>query len=248
MESSDEISKGGIKTQKKTEVVDLLDLIDSVHQPDRTHQAETKPNNPNSSNSPKTEAAKTVEALEVKDKIETRVVARSAFLARKPSQLSFAKGDVIKVLSDAGKWHSGVLVESRTGQSKLGSQGFYPPNYVKPYVDKTNKINKHKDSKQNENKQKLSKSKLNTVGAIMRAKGAYNARKPNQLSFAKGDLIRVVKATGKWDTGVLHKSDKYSLTNEKGFFPANFVGKYDQEESTVDRAQMALRSWAPNSL
>ena len=64
-------------------------------------------------------------------KVYKYVIARGARETEKKNQLSFGKGDIIKVIKDEGKWHVGVLVKSSTCEL-TGAKQFYPPNFVKP--------------------------------------------------------------------------------------------------------------------
>ena len=168
------------------------------------------------------------------------VVAVRSFAAPKPKQqLSFAKGDVIRVVRDTGKWHLGVIhraADSNSGSDSAGSATstsqaplFFPPNFVKPF----------KSSQSNTRPQPGSTRRASAVPATLdsqnnpkeseptyvKAKSAFIARKPHQLSFAKGDIIQLVDTgNGKWHKGKLVRSSQYPLTTEKAlFYPSNFV-------------------------
>lgn len=62
-----------------------------------------------------------------------------------------------------------------------------------------------------------------TDPGIVVAIGDYIAKNDKQLSFAKGDLIEVIKETNKWDLGILRKSSIYPIDGAKLVFPSNFV-------------------------
>ncbi len=56
----------------------------------------------------------------------------------------------------------------------------------------------------------------------------YQATKPNQLSFSKGDIIKVVLRTNRpWHSGILYKSDTHLVNGIVAFYPSNYV-KYAQ--------------------
>ena len=62
-------------------------------------------------------------------KPKTVVIGKSRWIATKPKQMSFGKGDVIEVVEDTGKWHVGILRESKD-YPITGEQQQYPPTYV----------------------------------------------------------------------------------------------------------------------
>ena len=60
------------------------------------------------------------------------VIARSGYIGTKSNQLSFAKGDLIEVVSTNGKWHVGILKKS-SSYGITGQRKYFPPNYVRPF-------------------------------------------------------------------------------------------------------------------
>jgi len=58
------------------------------------------------------------------------VLAKSAYAARKPTQMSFGKGDTIEVSDTTGRWWKGVLTASTT-QPITGTRLNFPSNFVK---------------------------------------------------------------------------------------------------------------------
>ena len=85
--------------------------------------------NPNS----KTIAQKNTASLSRGRAEAVYVRARAGYEAKKPSQLSFAKDDIIQVLdSKSGKWHRGKLVKSKQYPLTKSKALFYPSNFVKP--------------------------------------------------------------------------------------------------------------------
>jgi len=68
-------------------------------------------------------------------------------------------------------------------------------------------------------------SRDRAVAVYVRARAGYEAKKPGQLSFAKGDIIQVIDSkSNKWHRGMLVKSKQYPLTKSKAlFYPSNFV-------------------------
>ena len=85
--------------------------------------------NPNS----KTIAQKNTASLSRGRAEAVYVRARAGYEAKKPSQLSFAKDDIIQVIdSKSGKWHRGKLVKSKQYPLTKSKALFYPSNFVKP--------------------------------------------------------------------------------------------------------------------
>lgn len=90
------------------------------------------------------------------------------------------------------------------------------------------------DSPRMEEKEIIAQAPSSSEAASLTLVKTIKARvvdKPNQLSFDKGDTIRVVKATGKWDLGVLFLSDTYPISKKAMYFPANFVTALTAEET-----------------
>ena len=98
-------------------------LANSLKLVDIRREREPEPNTPRTpSTSASRDNAKTV-----------YVRTRTGFEARKPSQLSFAKGDIIQVIdSKSGKWHHGMLVKSKQYPVTSSKALFYPSNFVQP--------------------------------------------------------------------------------------------------------------------
>ena len=70
---------------------------------------------------------------------------------------------------------------------------------------------------------------------LVRTKKAWKCTRPEQqLSFGKGDVIRVVKAEGKWHLGVLIESNTYPLTNKTRYYPSNYVTPLSDEDRARD--------------
>ena len=65
------------------------------------------------------------------------------------------------------------------------------------------------------------------IKSLVIAISDFEAQKRNQLSFSKGDIIRVVKGENSWHCGILKKSSTYSVNGKVLFFPPNFVRPYD---------------------
>ena len=59
---------------------------------------------------------------------------------------------------------------------------------------------------------------------------SWTALKPEQqLSFDEGDIIRVIRNTGKWHLGLLYLSDTHVLGNKPKYFPSNYVTAVDPD-------------------
>jgi len=83
-------------------------------------------------------ATASVEDL-IQDKLRL-VVAKYSFEAKKDNQLSFKKGDVIRVTMDSGKWHLGVIHYSVDAPGVVikntnAIPQKYPPKYMMPFTD-----------------------------------------------------------------------------------------------------------------
>jgi len=145
------------------------------------------------------------------------VIAIASFDDKNPKNLSFAKGDVIQVLNMTGNWHLGFLHESST-YPITNVPLRYPSNYVKPVKEKSDP--KLKPTVTDPNKA----AKTESVQATVMAKSPYAATKAHRMSFAKGDIIKVVKNSGdKWHDGILIKSDLHALTGQVQRYPSTFV-------------------------
>ena len=174
------------------------------------------------------------------------VVALSAFDGKTTNQLSFAKGDIIQVVSTSGKWHKGILVKSSKFSITKKTKS-YPSNFCKSFNPKqaslatTQKTNSWVKPAANATNQSISSQDIDAikvkparkqaVGAVtttfdckrVKTKGPYIARKPNQMSFGKGDVIEVVNDAGKWHLGILRTSTTCEITGKEQFFPSNYV-------------------------
>ena len=84
------------------------------------------------------------------------VVAKAAFTAVKPSQMSFSRGDIIQELDSTAAWHRGVLKRSTTHPCN-GKVLHYPPNYVKK-LDATPVSNEEKKQNIKRNIKKTTKN------------------------------------------------------------------------------------------
>eukprot|EP00027_Filamoeba_sp_ATCC50430_P004754 CAMPEP_0168562632 /NCGR_PEP_ID=MMETSP0413-20121227/12234_1 /TAXON_ID=136452 /ORGANISM="Filamoeba nolandi, Strain NC-AS-23-1" /LENGTH=644 /DNA_ID=CAMNT_0008594087 /DNA_START=45 /DNA_END=1981 /DNA_ORIENTATION=+ len=146
----------------------------------------------------------------------SRVVALFAFTQRKDDQLSFAKGDIITVLKQRKSgWWKGEL---------NGRVGKFPSNYCKVLEERSRSASvasaETKYSAEPIPKEPPSlphhhfRPESNQL-KFVRALYTYTKKKPNQLSFAKGDIIKVVeeKKSGWW---------LGELNGQSGKFPSNF--------------------------
>jgi len=137
-------------------------------------------------------------------------IAKAGREAKKDSQLSFARGDVVELVGEAGKWRTGILRESQkyplTGQVLK-----FPPNFFR---------GKSTDPEPKDSKKPLAKDSKKSYCV---ARASREAKKPDQLSFSKGDVIEGVDASGKWHIGILHKSTTYPLNGEMLKYPPKYV-------------------------
>jgi hypothetical protein len=162
------------------------------------------------------------------------VIALSSFVAKKPTQLSFAKGDTIEVVSTTGKWHRGILRKS-SNYSITNEILSYPPNFCQP----SSVLNRNLETALNwmsdsvgEIKDRANKSvplKTSTLvqatdgPKVVKARSSFTARKPTQMSFEKGDLIEVISEKGTWHLGMLKQSETHEITGKQLLYPPNFV-------------------------
>ena len=159
------------------------------------------------------------------------VMAIRQYKARKPQQMSFAKGDVIRVVRTKGQWHEGVLYKSSTFPVDNKTTLFYPSNLVQPYDataanSDTNTGEQGNDNPTNEVSRDdtavVDDAKVVKVVKVV-ALRECKATKPIQMSFAKGDIIRVLDSKNTWHKGVLVQSSSYPINDKPLFFPPNFV-------------------------
>ena len=189
-------------------------------------------------------------------KQELRVRCIAAYRAKKPHHMSFNKGDVIRHVRMKDKhWHVGVLVDSELlVQDQTAPQDVelcYPVKYVEPVMEKgvaavtpgetetppaltpgtrtpgdiTPPLERLEDKPlllKDEKKSRVLKRK----NTIMIARASFKGKKDKHMSFEKGDLIEVIKETGKWDLGILKQSKTYPITGKKLYFPHNYVKAY----------------------
>jgi hypothetical protein len=175
------------------------------------------------------------------------VIALKSFVAKKPTQLSFGVGDVIRVIKAEGPWHAGILESSAT-QPITSRVLYYPPGFVKPYegatgIDMTSRA-------PSDSKAEASRTVVESTDLVISSKSidkavdlsavtykkkmvialkSYEAIKPNQLSFGVGDVIQVIKAEGKWHTGILVSSATQPITSRVLYYPPNLVRPHEEE-------------------
>ena len=131
------------------------------------------------------------------------VQAKYDFTGRAADELTFKKGDVI-LLTDSSDdaWWQGEY---------LGQQGMFPASYVS------------KKKRKADRKQK-SRAQVTVAGGVpeqVKARQDYTAEHPDELTFAKGDIIAVstdaVNASSDWWVGELDgKSGKFLKALVKG--------------------------------
>ena len=148
---------------------------------------------------------------------EVLVIAFKDFKAMKPIQMSFSKGDIITETDSKGSWHRGILKTS-TEHAITGNVLYYPPNFVKKYIPN------------------LAGSDSEQSGALVVARRDFTAQKAAQMSFAKGDVIRVVDTTGAWHKGVLHQSSTQPITGKTLYYAPKLVKPVDTDETASSGA------------
>ena len=177
------------------------------------------------------------------------VIALKSFVAKKPTQLSFGVGDVIKVIKAEGPWHAGILVSSAT-QPITSRVLYYPPGFVKPYegatgIDVTfpaNTISKPPTDLVISSKSigdAVDLSAVTSKKKMVIALKSFEAIKPNQLSFGVGDVIQVIKAEGKWHTGILVSSATQPITSRVLYYPPNLVRPHEEVAAIAPSNQTA---------
>ncbi|OQV19214.1 Intersectin-2 [Hypsibius exemplaris] len=124
--------------------------------------------------------------------------------------LAFRAGEVVRVTHKDGDWWTGVIA-NRTG--------IFPSNYVKEHNDSPQLPSPASLGKAmaQTNTEDLSKKKPEIAVAV----AAYTAGGPEQISFAKGDLILVKKKTetGWWEGELQAKGKQRQI----GWFPAAYI-------------------------
>ena len=69
---------------------------------------------------------------------------------------------------------------------------------------------------------------------LVETKKAWEASDPErQLSFGDGDIIQVVKSTGKWHLGKLFLSDIHPITDKVMYYPSNYVREVGPEDAIM---------------
>ena len=143
------------------------------------------------------------------------LIARASYEARKPTQMSFSKGDVIKKVQDKNDhWSYGKLLQSQTYPVPSKSLS-YPNSYFKPYPGKTSPRKPRLDQKTAPSGAKV----------MVQAKAKFEAKKSNRMSFGKGDQIEILDptSTSNWKRGILRVSATCEITGEVKLVPANYV-------------------------
>jgi len=66
---------------------------------------------------------------------------------------------------------------------------------------------------------------------MVRARAKFKGTKDNQMSFEKGDLIEVLRDSGKWYVGILRRSKEHDITGKKMYVPSNYVENIAKQNS-----------------
>ena len=157
------------------------------------------------------------------------VIAKYAFNANNPVQLSFCQGDVIQEVNATGNWHRGILlICCGSGRHAItGKVLSYPSNFVTlPGSARTHTHPIEPDQPPREGSSTNVEASSLSSGNVVMTRVAYQAKKPNQMSFGKGDLIEVRSTKGNWHKGVLIKSESHILTGQIKLYPKTFVRRH----------------------
>ena len=136
----------------------------------------------------------------VSDDASPIVVAVRAYQADRASQMSFEKGDTIKVVDDSSRWHKGVLLTTSGSHPCDGTVLLFPPTYVRVPADRRTSISttgtRDQKLRQSSPVKRRSVSVKRSSGSLgkgsrVQAKSNFKAAKDSQMSFHKGDIIEV---------------------------------------------------------
>ena len=206
---------------------------------------------------PISEETKAQKREKVEEEQPVQVRCRATFESKKPTQMSFNKGDVIRhVRIKNENWHIGVLMTSEllepTGPVPQDVELSYPVKYVKPMLsdiapegkediqvgdstpgDVASALegNKSEDSLQSSNIVKRSRGFKNK-NTLMIARAAFKGTKDKHMSFDKGDLIEILRDSGKWDLAILKQSKSYPITGKRLYVPHNYLKVYTGKVNT----------------
>ena len=143
-------------------------------------------------------------------------------------------------MSSSGKWHVGILRQS--SKYPLGGEPKkYPPNFFKPLAPSSSSVASGTASstlppssptaKAPSDKpldrvtgtgEATTETSSGTNVTLLEARSGREAKKPNQMTFSKGDLVELVDGSGKWHVGILRSSKTHVITGEKKYFPPNY--------------------------
>jgi len=137
---------------------------------------------------------------------------------------------------------------------------YYPPGFVKPYegatgIDVTSRAPSDSkaeasrtvvestdlviSSKSIDRFRAVALSALTSKKKMVIALKSFEAIRPNQLSFGVGDVIQVIKAEGKWHSGILVSSATQPITSRVLYYPPNLVRPHEAEAATAPSNQAA---------
>ena len=157
---------------------------------------------------------------EVVEEAKVLVIAKGPRQAKDPSQMSFAKGDIVEVTDSSGQWHLGILHQSST-YPITGEIKKFAPSFFKPYIAPT-------------------QTEVSPVGAMLVAKWDREAKRADQMSFCKNDVLEVVKGSGDWHVGILRKSTTYPVNGTALKYPPKYFRSQRASDKRKDSRLAAV--------
>jgi len=123
------------------------------------------------------------------------------FEANDKSQISFKRGDIIQVICRLNSgWWKGIC---------NGKRGWFPSNFVQEI-----------DFVQEKSRNSNVSSQKTKANSHVKAMFNFEAQDDSQLSFKKGDIIKVIiRLNSGWWDGICN--------GKRGWFPSNFVQDID---------------------
>uniref|UniRef100_A0A8D9BKH2 Intersectin-2 n=2 Tax=Cacopsylla melanoneura TaxID=428564 RepID=A0A8D9BKH2_9HEMI len=143
-----------------------------------------------------------------------KAVALHTFSAKKGSQISFKKGDIITVSETQEFWWYGEIG---------GAEGWFPKTYVKIQVDIPSATVIPSTTVSSTVPTTVPTTEL-TEGEYYIAAYPYESGEPGDLTFNQDEVVYVTKKDGDWWTG--------TIGDRTGLFPSNYVVSYDAQAAT----------------
>ncbi|KAL1459615.1 hypothetical protein WDU94_011579 [Cyamophila willieti] len=148
-----------------------------------------------------------------------KAVALHTFGAKKGSQISFKKGDIVNVSETQEFWWYGEIG---------GAEGWFPKTYVKIQVDIPSATVVPSTASITTAAVPVSSIAPTTElaeGGYYIAAYPYESAEPGDLTFNQEEVIYVTKKEGDWWTG--------TIGERTGLFPSNYVVPYEAQAATT---------------